>query len=57
MSHGESQEEGQEESQEEVILPALVDKASERLSRSPPQIRRHCPLQAGSVVFGIRESE
>jgi hypothetical protein len=56
MCHGESQEKGQEESQEEIVL-ALVNSASEKLSRSPLQIRRQCPPQAGIVVFGTRELE
>jgi hypothetical protein len=54
MCHGESQEEGQEESQEEVIL-ALCNSAGEILSRSPLEYRRHCPLQAGSVVSESRK--
>jgi hypothetical protein len=51
MRHGESQEKGQEESQEEVILLALCQKASEKLSRSPTQIRRQCPLPSGHCRF------
>jgi ribose 5-phosphate isomerase A len=50
MCHGESQEEGQEESQEEIVL-ALPNTASEsNLTRR--LLFRHCPLLAGSVIFG-----
>jgi len=49
MCHGESQEEGQEESQEEIVL-ALVNSASESLSRSPLNTKT-LPASRGQCRF------
>jgi hypothetical protein len=50
MRHGESQEKGQEESQEEIVL-ALVNSASEKLSRSPLQILETVPATKRALSF------
>jgi hypothetical protein len=50
MCHGESQEKGQEESQEEIVL-ALVNSASEKLSRSPLQILETVPATKRALSF------
>jgi hypothetical protein len=52
MCHGESQEKGQEESQEEIVL-ALVNSASEIISRSPLQIRKTVPATKRALSFQV----